>query len=249
MTFTFTYKNKNYQIDTDKPLDISIPVKASTPTVNAWYLDPPEITPVQNEDWIAKVSEGASVNFNMIHFNPHSHGTHTECVGHITPESRNINDSLHRFFFMAEVISIQPQQQNNDMLITRKQLEASIKSQPEALVIRTLPNTDTKKYRNYSHTNWPYIAEEAALFLRELAIDHLLIDLPSIDKEKDEGKILAHKAFWNYPEAPRTHATITELIYVSFEILDGPYLLNLQTSSFENDAAPSRPVLYEIKEV
>jgi kynurenine formamidase len=41
------------------------------------------------------------------------------------------------------------------------------------------------------------LAEDAALFLHESGIKHLLIDLPSVDKEKDEGKLLAHKAFWN----------------------------------------------------
>ena len=73
---------------------------------------------------------------------------------------------------------------------------------------------------------------------------HLLIDLPSVDKEKDEGKLLAHKAFWNYPEKPRYQATITEFIYVPNQVKDGSYLLNLQIASFHNDAAPSKPVLY-----
>jgi hypothetical protein len=40
------------------------------------------------------------------------------------------------------------------------------------------------------------LAEGAALFLRKRN-QHLLIDLPSVDKEKDEGKLLAHKAFGN----------------------------------------------------
>jgi hypothetical protein len=29
----------------------------------------------------------------------------------------------------------------------------------------------------------------------ESGIKHLLIDLPSVDKEHDEGKLVAHKAF------------------------------------------------------
>ena len=41
-------------------------------------------------------------------------------------------------------------------------------------------------------------------------------------------------------------ATITEFIYVTNEIFDGDYLLNLQFAPFENDAAPSRPVLIRI---
>jgi hypothetical protein len=38
------------------------------------------------------------------------------------------------------------------------------------------------------------LAERAALFLHG-GIQHLLIDLPSVDKEKDEGKLLAIKPF------------------------------------------------------
>jgi hypothetical protein len=34
--------------------------------------------------------------------------------------------------------------------------------------------------------------------------------------------------------------------FVSDEVKDGTYLLNLQIASFENDASPSKPVLYAI---
>jgi len=75
--------------------------------------------------------------------------------------------------------------------------------------------------------------------------------LPSVDKEHDEGKLLAHKAFWNVTNInslnndARLNCTITELIFVSNEIEDGSYILNLQIASFENDASPSKPVLYK----
>jgi hypothetical protein len=46
--------------------------------------------------------------------------------------------------------------------------------------------TQTNPSRKYSHTNPPYLEEAAALFIRESGIQHL-IDLPSVDKEKDEG--------------------------------------------------------------
>jgi hypothetical protein len=67
----------------------------------------------------------------------------------------------------------------------------------------------------------------------ESGIQHLLIDLPSVDKEKDEGKLLAHKAFWNVTDVndlnldARLEATITEMIYVPDNVADGSYLLNL----------------------
>lgn len=76
--------------------------------------------------------------------------------------------------------------------------------------------------------------------------------MPSVDKEHDEGKLLAHKAFWNVKDTlnlnsdARLSATITEMIYVPDEIEDGNYILNLQIASFENDASPSKPILYKI---
>ena len=81
--------------------------------------------------------------------------------------------------------------------------------------------------------------------MRELGVEHLLIDLPSVDKEKDDGQLLAHRAFWNHPDNPKRGSTITEFIYVDNKVVDGTYLLNLQVAPFHNDAAPSRPVLYQ----
>ena len=235
------------EIDLCSPLDISIPLKASQDNPIAWYLNEPKITPVKDGDWIAKVSEGASVNFNNINFNPHAHGTHTECIGHITSEFHSINKTLKSFFFLAELITVTPEKSGDDLVITKEQIKGLLKdSKSEALVIRTSPNSDAKKNKKYSNTNWAYLLEEAAEFIKQAGIKHLLIDLPSVDKERDEGKLLAHKAFWNYPFAPRIDATITEFIYVPDVILDGSYLLNLQIAPFENDATPSKPVLYKL---
>lgn len=235
------------KIDLAKPLDISIPLNASQNNPIAWYLNKPQINPVKDGDWIGKVSKGASVNFNTIEFNPHAHGTHTECIGHITSEFYSINKTLKSFFFLAEVITVSPKEKGDDLVITKEQIEQLLNNnQPEALVIRINPNTDDKITKKYSNTNWPYLLEDAADFIKQAGIKHLLIDQPSVDKERDEGKLLAHKAFWNYPEAPRMDATITEFIYVPNEILDGFYLLNLQIASFENDATPSKPILYKL---
>lgn len=239
--------NKSIKVDLSKPLDISIPLVASNKNPIAWYLDQPKIEPVKEGEWIAKVSEGASVNFNNIEFNPHAHGTHTECIGHITSKFYSINETLKTFFFLAEVISVVPENLGQDLVISEKQIKHLLNGKtPEAIIIRTLPNTNSKKTRKYSNTNWAYLLEEAAEFLKQIGVKHLLIDLPSVDKEKDDGDLLAHRAFWNYPKAPRMEATITEFIYVPNKVEDGSYLLNLQIASFQNDATPSKPVLYEI---
>ncbi|MBY0487425.1 MAG: cyclase family protein [Flavobacteriaceae bacterium] len=247
-----------YEIDLSKPIDISIPLSNTDKNPIAWYIEKPKIEPVVFGDWIGKVSEGSSTNFNNIFFNPHGHGTHTECLGHITREFYSINQCLKQFFFTAELISITPEDINGDLVITKNQIEIALHKDStdaetsSALIIRTLPNLESKKHKNYSKTNPPYLSEEAAIYIREIGTQHLLIDLPSVDREEDEGKLLAHKAFWNVKDVnnlnddARLSCTITEMIFVEETIQDGSYILNLQIASFENDASPSKPILYKI---
>lgn len=253
MKATITHNNTIFQVDLSQPIDISIPLSADENNPIAWYIDKPVIEPVKMGDWTGRVSEGASTNFNNIFFNPHGHGTHTECLGHITKDFYSINKTLKQFFFLAEVISVTPEIQGEDLVITRSHLEKALNSKnPEAVVIRTLPNETAKKSRKYSNTNPPYLEEDAALYLRELGVKHLLIDLPSVDREQDEGRLVSHKAFWNVTNVnnlnadARHDATITEMVFVPDAVADGRYLLNLQIASFENDASPSKPVLYKI---
>jgi kynurenine formamidase len=248
-------KINNFEVDLSKPIDISISLSNTDENPIAWYIEKPVIEPVVFGDWIGKVSEGSSsTNFNNIYFNPHGHGTHTECLGHITKEFYSINQSLKQFFFLAELISVHPELQNDDLVITKIQIENALKAtSPEAIIIRTLPNTSDKLSKKYSNTNPPYLSEEAATFIRESGIQHLLIDLPSVDKEHDQGKLLAHKAFWNVKDVvnlnadARINCTITEMIFVNDAVKDGSYLLNLQIAPFENDASPSKPILFAIK--
>lgn len=248
MLTTIKYNNRNYRIDLSKPLDISISVKGEVSNVNAWNIDHPKIEPHTEGEFVGAVSQGASINFNDIWFNPHAHGTHTECVGHITEEFHSINKNLNRFFFFAEVITIAPEKYQDDFVISRKQLQYAFGNKKrEALVVRTLPNLQEKVSRQYANTNPPYLLEEAAQFLVNKEIEHLLIDLPSVDKERDAGALLAHKAFWNYEGIMREQATITEFIFVPNSVEDGTYFLNVQLAPFENDAAPSRPVLYKLE--
>ena len=249
MIATIETNSRKYKIDLSKPLDISIPLRASKKNVNAWYIDEPTIEPVVIDGWIASVAKGASINFNNIQFNPHAHGTHTECVGHITEKVHSVNQNLKQFFFLAEVITVAPEKFMEDNIISKKQLQFALGNKKrDALVIRTMPNTKEKLSTQYSNTNWPYFKKEAMQYLVKKGIKHLLIDLPSIDREKDEGELICHNVFWNTKGRLRLDATITELIYVDNKIDDGTFFLNLQIAPFENDASPSKPILYKIEE-
>ncbi|GAA0872452.1 cyclase family protein [Gangjinia marincola] len=250
MIAEITYKNRKITIDLNKPVDLSIPLRDGAKNPLVWYQNPPKMTPVRQDEDTYLVEQGAAVNFRDIYFNPHAHGTHTECYGHIAEEIYSVNKALNTSFFMAKVVSLVPETHGDDLVFSKKQLVRNLRpGETQALIVRTLPNTSKKKTRDYNHTNWPYFLEEAARYLRESGISHLLVDLPSVDKEHDDGHLLAHKAFWNYPNTPRRSATITELIYVPNKVKDGFYMLNLQIAPFENDATPSKPIIFELDKV
>jgi kynurenine formamidase len=246
MIANIEHQNRTFKVDLSKPIDISIAIQSGPKNLTAWYVDAPKIEAVKTDQWVGEVKQGGSVNFFNIFFNPHGHGTHTECVGHISKEKESVNDAVNSYFFESQLISIEPQRIEQDQVIRLEQIKGKLKPNCQALVIRTLPNLPSKKAMQYSDTNPPYLQKELAIYLREKGIKHLLIDLPSVDKEVDGGVLAAHHAFWDYPKNSRQDCTITELIFVPQQVKDGNYLLHLSFAPFQNDASPSRPVLYSL---
>lgn len=248
MIATLFHKGKEYKTDFFKPIDISLPLHTGADCVSAWYVKPMVIEPVRMGDWVGDVNQGASVNFRNITFNPHGNGTHTECVGHISKEFITINQCLKRFLFVAEVVTVLPEElDNGDFVISKKALQMTLgNNKPEAIVIRTLTNGIAKTKMQYSNTNPPYITADGMQFISDIGVEHVLIDMPSVDKESDGGILASHHIFWQYPHNTQLNKTITEMIYVPNDVYDGTYILNIQIASFENDASPSKPVLYKV---
>lgn len=251
MFMQFAFDGRRYQCNLLAPLDISIPLREGLDGVNCFYAPPVEFWPVVAGDFIGSRAKGGPVNFLNIKINPHGNGTHTECVGHIALEPYSLNQCLRQFHFVAALVSVYPQRlDNGDRVITRTQIEQLLPDAPiQAIVVRTMPNDALKLRTNYSGANPPYFEDGALSLLVERGIEHLLTDLPSVDREEDGGLLLAHRAFWQYPQAVRQSCTISELIFVNNSIADGLYLLNLQIASFEIDVSPSKPVLYLLEEI
>lgn len=255
MRTTIDFADGPGTIDLSRPLDISVEVGPSEGPL-AWYVRRMSIEPVRTERFTGSVAEGGAVNFRDLAFNPHGNCTHTECVGHIDQEVTSVANVLDRYFFKCQLISVQPTApeaegkwtSTEDRIITRSALEIALEGieKVESLVIRTLPNDPQKIALDYSNTNPPYITPDAMSFLLEKGVDHLLVDIPSVDREEDGGKLVSHHVFWEHPHNTNRKRTITELVFVDDHIADGEYVLNLQTVPIINDAVPSRPVLYEM---
>lgn len=254
MIAEITHEGRRYKVDLTSPLDLSLTLSNTADNPRAWYVDLPRMEPVMTDQFTGSTELGGAVNFRNIYLNPHGHGTHTECVGHISNPILHINDFLERFWFSARVVTIDPAEvvsderymrQGDKAILPQQVADLNPNGETTALVIRTLPNAEEKKSKTYSGSNPPYIHVDAMRSLVAQGFEHILIDLPSVDRELDEGLLESHHVFWDYPNNPQYHRTITELIYVPENVKDGLYLLNLQVAAFANDAAPSRPVLYK----
>ena len=269
MIFSVEVNNCAYQIDSNNPIDISIPLDFGGAQPNTYDVEKASATACETGSLIGDTRRGGSCNFEQIKFIPHCNGTHTECVGHITHERISVHDSLKDSLFPATLRSVEPvtasesqdtysvELTEKDKLITKDSLEKALKKADvhwlEGLIIRTLPNDEGKKTRRYMENPPPFFSTEAMQFITGKGVKHLLVDMPSIDRAFDAGKLSNHRIFWNVAfesrslnEASLIHNTITEMIYVPDEIEDGAYILNLQIASFAADASPSRPLLFKV---
>jgi arylformamidase len=251
MKIKFTDRGTTWVADLKKGQSIAIPLRDGLQNPNCFWAPPPVFEPLRSGDFVGSLEAGAPVNFYNVRFNPHGNGTHTECIGHILQGDYTIAKSIREAHLFAKLVTIWPiAQENGDRIITKAQIaELIAPDEADALVIRTMPNTTDKHTRSYSGANPPYLEPEACAYLAACDLDHLLVDLPSLDREQDGGAMAGHKAWWQVPTAPRLQATITEMVFVPDRLQDGYYLLNLQVAAFELDAAPSRPVLYSLTQL
>jgi len=248
MKLSYKHQGKNWEADFLSPIDLSISLSADGP--RAWYVSPPVISPVMENGFVGSIGLGGKVNFFDVHFNPHGNGTHTETHGHIDPKHYPISKWKGPFCVHALLVSVSPKSIGEDQVVLWSQIQQQVEEHlPTALIIRTLPNDAGKKSKNYSNTNFPYLESKVGSALNEIGVLHLLVDLPSVDREEDGGLLACHQAFWGYPSSIREDATISEMLFINDSIADGTYCLYLQPPSFELDAAPSRPVIYPTYQV
>ena len=268
MEASLTIDGRTVRFDPKDVIDISIPLNFNGSQPNAYGVSTATSEPCVSGELVGDTRQGGSCNFESYSFIPHCNGTHTECIGHITNERISVRSSLRDVLIPARLITVDPDRgsdtsetystavEESDRLITKRKLEsAGVVSAPGlALIVRTLPNDDRKLGRRYIDEVPAYFTNEAMQFIVECGIVHLVVDLPSIDRLYDEGKLSNHRIFWNVEQGSfernpdtRVAATVTELIYVPNRVEDGDYLLNLQIAPFASDASPSRPILVPIQ--
>jgi kynurenine formamidase len=259
-------KKTEFEVDFSNGNDISIPLNFNGEQPNTYGVDKATSKPFRDEQFVGDTRQGGPCNFETYSFTPHCNGTHTECIGHITNEIIFISESLKDEFIPSTLVSVKPKSTSekykpelnyDDLVITKEELQIQLEGENpdflKGIIIRTLPNSKSKKNRDYMKEIPSFFSIDAMEYLVSLGVQHLLVDTPSVDRLFDEGVLSAHNAFWETKGKefnPKTqNKTITEMIYVPNIIEDGIYMLNLQIAAFVSDATPSRPIIYKINEL
>jgi arylformamidase len=264
---TITLAGRALGVDLSRAVDLAIELDFAGPQPRHFGAPRASTRAFETQGFKGSVARGASCNCDLITLIPHCNGTHTESVGHLTRERFDAWRIVPAGPQPALVVSVTPSPAGtessepvplgSDRLVTRGALEEAWPSQlpfaPTVLVIRTFPNTPEKRVRDYSAQVPPYLSREAAQLLVEREISHLIVDLPSIDRAHDEGRLTAHRLFFGLPrgaiqlaEAARPSSTITELAFIPETVPDGPCLVELQVPALGGDAVPSRPLWYPV---
>jgi len=266
MKISIDISGASFTVDLSNPIDISIPLLFNEDQPNTYDVPRATSKPYEKDNWIGDTRRGGSCNFETITLNPHCNGTHTECVGHITRDRIAVNGILREALFPCTLVTVRPEmgldtveryvpsKRPADRLITRKRLADALTAKDpnftRGLIIRTLPNEESKKDRRYSVDEPPFLSLDAIEWIESVGVEHLIVDVPSVDRALDDGKLAVHHAFWNVPQG--THHTssstksITEMVFVPDAIADGVYIGMIQIPDFVSDAAPSRVWLYNI---
>lgn len=257
--------------DFARPVSIAIPLEFGGPQPSCFDAPPATARPFAAGPFVGDTRAGGSCNCEILTLAPHCNGTHTECVGHVTEERVAVTDCVQGGVVLALVVSIapvaaaatregsDPVPAEGDLLITAAALQTAAARHagpdPRALVIRTLQGGAGLALQSYrGAAPAPYLSRQAAAWLVDRGIEHVVLDLPSADRADDGGRLTAHRTFFGLPagsrraaDARRPQASITELARIPAAVLDGYYLLDLQIPAFQADAAPSRPLLYPVQ--
>jgi kynurenine formamidase len=268
MIFEVEINDIKYKLDTEMYYDLSIPLNFNKEQPNTYNVKKATSRAFEEEGgFIGDTRKGGSCNFDELYLIPHCNGTHTECLGHITNQRISIHNQLKDVFIPATLITISPSKNSkdsykpdlkeDDLIISKQSIKSALQEKYtgflKALIIRTNPNSEIKKVRNYMQYEPPFFSIEAMKYIVELGVQHLLVDMPSVDRTFDDGKLNVHHIFWNLKEnsheiddRSEMYKTITEMLYVPDSVKDGNYMLNLQIAPFVSDASPSRPILFEL---
>lgn len=234
----------SWTVDLTNACSLARPVRFSGENDNAFWLPRPEQIAFSGGGFVGDTTLGGACNCRRLSLHPHGDGTHTESAQHIDAAAPSVVFVAPLAPVRATLLSVAPRRRPPaDLVVEADDILAELDRWPgafaEAVVLRT---RSTDGPVQWSGTNPPWLAADALASLAARGVLHIVLDLPSVDREDDGGALAAHHRWWAGDRAH--HATITELAHIPAHLADGPGLLFLGIAPIDTDAVPSRPIWF-----
>jgi arylformamidase len=244
-------------VDFQRAVSLALPLAFDAPQPQHFGAPGATSEPFRGDGFEGTVARGASCNCRRVTLIPHCNGTHTESASHLTLQQRPLHEFLPTGPLPALLLSVPPIDAfasnedsdplplAGDRLVTRAALLTAWRvhdaCRPPVLLLRT-------------GTTWqdaapPFISRQLMHELAARGVEHLVTDLPSVDRLQDAGRLTAHRIFFGLPAgstdlaaARRAGCSITELARFPAQLADGPCAVQIQIPDWQGDAVPSRPL-------
>jgi len=233
--------------------DLAIPLAFDGAGPLAFGAAPAKSDPLTMPGFSGRVAGGASCNASVLTVTPHGNGTHTESIAHVADGGPPVPGLIVGGWMPARLASVEAATGAIGAEALAGALADARADGCAAFVLRTRPNDARKLSRTYGDGEQPaWLAAGAAQAIADAGIEHLLVDLPSLDR-LDDPALPAHRAFFGLagdaPKAARRRATVTEFVYAPEELPDGLYLVEIQAPRWQLEAVPSRPLALPAEEI
>ncbi len=257
------------RVDTRAFFELGLPLDFAGPQARAFGGPLASAQTFEQGGFRGDTSRGGPCNVRQLQLSPHLNGTHTESAAHLSSKGPALDACSWPSLLPATLLQVEPvaaaessdtlgpASLPGDRVIDSRMLEAALEhADPawrQALLLRVMP-LEHEAFRDWQDPcDTPYFSPAALRLLREEGVEHLLCELPSVDRLDDGGLLQAHRAWWNLsdtnnPDVPGEgrRRSITELALLPPELKQGPGLLELLPPRFRSDAAPSAPRFYPL---
>ncbi len=206
ITLSFSLQGeKCFVADLSQPIDIGISLRFEGSQPQAFFLPRAEATAFSAGSFVGDTRQGGSVNCFSLRLTPHGNGTHTECVGHIVEERVSVDTILRESFSLAYLLRVPLESlaasgetyaaphDPQDRVISARALQHAWDvlgggvAESAAWVLQTNAYSEETEAvcRVYSGQNPAYLTDQAMEWLLKHDPLHLLVDIPSVDREED----------------------------------------------------------------
>lgn len=239
------WNGRRYRSRAPVASDLSLPLAFDGTGPLAFGAGPAALRPLAAPGFSGRVAAGASCNASVLTVTPHGNGTHTESVAHLLDRGPTVPALLLTGWLPAWLASVDAPGRPIAPAALTAALSHAAAAGCAAFVLRTRPNDAGKLARRYTAEDPPaWLAPETAQAFAAAGIEHLVVDLPSLDR-LDDPDLGAHRAFFGlHPDGSRDGArlrcTVTEFAYAPDELGDGLYLIDIQVPRWQLEAVPSR---------